>query len=127
MLLTPTYHVFDMYQPFKGATPYPASVEGPRYRVGDTDLPTVDVGAARGTDGKLYLALVNLDPHRSARVTTALTGTARGRILTGPAMDAHNSFDAPDTIHPIPYSGTHAGGHVAFDLPPRSVAVVAVE
>ena len=27
MLLTPTYHVFDMYQPFMGATPYPAAVK----------------------------------------------------------------------------------------------------
>src|SRR3546814_15282404 len=25
MLLTPTYHVFDMYVPFQGATPYPAT------------------------------------------------------------------------------------------------------
>ena len=25
MLLTPTYHVFDMYQPFMGATPYAAT------------------------------------------------------------------------------------------------------
>src|SRR3546814_2533630 len=27
MLLTPTYHVFDMYVPFQGATPYPARSE----------------------------------------------------------------------------------------------------
>src|SRR3546814_4917022 len=35
MLLTPTYHVFDMYVPFQGATPYPATVEGPRYKQGE--------------------------------------------------------------------------------------------
>jgi alpha-N-arabinofuranosidase len=127
MLTTPTYHVFDLYQPFQGAIPFPATVEGSRYRFGDTDLPMVDATAARGTDGKLYLALVNLDPRRPARVTTALSGNARGRILTGPAMDTHNTFDAPDTIRPLPYAGRREGGHVAFDLPPRSVAVVAVE
>src|SRR3546814_6864725 len=33
MLPTPTYHVFDMYVPFQGATPYPATVEEER-RVG---------------------------------------------------------------------------------------------
>jgi alpha-N-arabinofuranosidase len=127
MLTTPTYHVFDLYQPFQGATPFPVAVETPRYRFGETDLPMVDATAARGADGKLYLALVNLDPRRPARVTTALSGTARGRILTGPAMDTHNTFDAPDTIRPAPYAGRREGGHVAFDLPPRSVAVVAVE
>ena len=87
----------------------------------------VDAVAARGTDGKLYLALVNLHPRQLAQVSTTLSGTARGRILTGPAMDTHNSFDAPDRIQPQPYSGRRVGGRVAFDLPPRSVAVVAVE
>ncbi len=126
MLLTPTYHVFHMYVPFQGATPYPATVEGPRYKQGEYDLPMVDVSAARGTDGKLYLSLVNLDPDRAARVTTGLTGTATGRILTGPAIDTHNTFDAPNTIHPVAYSGTQAGGKLVFDLPAKSVAVVAV-
>ena len=48
--------------------PYPATVTGPRYRKGGNDLPMVDVSAARGADGRLYLALVNLDPHRAAHV-----------------------------------------------------------
>src|SRR3546814_497404 len=89
-------------------------------------LPMVDVSAAKGADGKLYLSLVNLDPDRPARVTTGLTGTATGRILTGPAIDTHNTFDAPNTIHPIAYSGKTAGGKLVFDLPAKSVAVVAV-
>ena len=126
MLLTPTYHVFRMYVPFQGATPYPATVTGPRYVEGKNDLPMVDASAARGTDGKLYLALVNLDPHRAARVATDLKGTAAGQILTGPAMDTHNTFDAPDTIHPTPFAGKNAGGRLVFDLPAKSVAVVAV-
>jgi alpha-N-arabinofuranosidase len=127
MLLTPTYHVFHMYRPFQGAVPYPATVEGPRYQQGGSDLPMVDVSAARGTDGKLYLALVNLDPDQAAHVVTNETGTARGQILTGPAMDTHNTFAAPNTIHPVSYSGTQSGGKLAFDLPAKSIAVVAVE
>ena len=54
MVLTPTYHVFDMYQAFMGATPYPATVSGPDYVQGDNRMPMVDVSAARGKDGKLY-------------------------------------------------------------------------
>src|SRR4051812_39498157 len=127
MLTTPTYHVFDMYQVFQGATPYPATVTGPRYRMGANDLPMVDISAARGADGRLYLALVNLDPRRAAHVSTALTGRAAGRILTGPAMDSHNDFNAPEAVHPVPYAGSNAGGRLSFDLPARSVAVVAVQ
>ena len=42
----------------------------------------VDVSAARGKDGKLFLSLVNTDPAKPAQVVTNLTGTAHGRILS---------------------------------------------
>ena len=35
MVLTPTYHVFDMYTVFQGATQLPISVEAPRYVKGE--------------------------------------------------------------------------------------------
>jgi alpha-N-arabinofuranosidase len=127
MLLTPTYHVFDMYQPFQGATPYPVSVAGPHYDHGGHSLPAVDVSAAKGTDGKLYLALVNLDPNKAADIATNLRGAALGRILTGPAIDTHNTFDAPDTIHPVPFTGGTKGRKLTFHLPAKSIAIVAVD
>jgi alpha-N-arabinofuranosidase len=127
MVLTPTYHVFDMYQVFMGAAPYPATATGPEYRQGDSRMAMVDVFAARGKDGRLYLALVNTDPNRPAHVVTNLTGTAKGRLLTGPAMDTHNSFAAPGAIHPVAFNGTSDGGKLAVDLPAKSVAVLAVE
>ena len=127
MLLTPTYHVFDMYVPFQGATPFPAEVKGPSYEKAGRKLPMVDVSAARGTDGRLWLSLTNLDPNRAARVTTNLKGNARGRILTGPELDTHNTFDRPNTIQPAPYSARASGGKLVFELPAKSIVVVAVE
>jgi len=124
MVLTPTYHVFDMYQAFMGATPYPATVSGPTYKEG---VPMLDVSAARGKDGKLYLAMVNTDPAHAVQVITNLTGAAHGRVLTAFAMDAHNSFEAPGMVRPVAISGTSAGGKLSFDLPAKSVAVVAVD
>jgi alpha-L-arabinofuranosidase len=128
MLLTPTYHIFEMYMPFQSAMPYPAAVSGPQYTLGGHSIPTVDVSAARGKDGRLYLAVVNVDPHRSAEVTTNLNGRATGRILTGPEMDSHNTFEAPESIHPLPFSSTNREGRaVAFVLPAKSIAVVMIE
>jgi alpha-N-arabinofuranosidase len=126
MILTPTYHVFDMYQPFMEAVPYPARVAGPQYSYAGHSMAMVDVSAARGKDGKLYLALVNSDPHKSARVATNLTGRAKGQILTGPAMDSHNSFDKPDAVKPMPFSAGN-GGKLTIDLPSKSLVVVSVE
>src|SRR5206468_3544994 len=87
MILTPTYYVFDLYQPFMDATPYNVKVTNASYTYGGARLPLIDMSAARAKDGKLYLAIVNTDPHRSVTVRTALTGSATGRILAGAAMD----------------------------------------
>ena len=126
MILTPTYHVFDMYQPFMDATPYKATVSSANYSFGDTKLPLIDVSAARGKDGKLYLAIVNTDPHRTVTVRTGLTGSAAGRIMAGAAMDAHNSFEAPNAVHPVAFSGVLEDGKLVFHMPAMAVAVVAV-
>lgn len=126
MVLTPTYHLFDMYVPFQGATPYPATVSNARYTSGGVDLPMVDVSAARATDGALWVSLTNLDPNRATRVTTNLSGSASGRILTAQAMDAHNTFDRPETVKPAAYSAKSVGGKLSFDLPAKSIVVVKV-
>jgi len=126
MVLTPTYHVFDLYQPFMGATPYKAAVSNARYGFGGASLPLIDVSAARAKDGKLVLAIVNTDPHRAVTVRTALSGSATGRILAGAAMDAHNSFANPNAVHPVPFSGAIENGKLVFHMPAMAVAVVTV-
>ncbi|KAF1721861.1 alpha-N-arabinofuranosidase [Pseudoxanthomonas wuyuanensis] len=126
MTLTPTYHAFDLYKPFRGATPLKAELQAPRWREGDIELPSVDVSAARAADGSLVLALVNLDPQRPARVQTNLSGVAQGRVLTAGAMDAHNTFAQPDALVPAPYQAGTDGTPLALELPPKSIVVVSV-
>jgi alpha-N-arabinofuranosidase len=126
-LRTPTYWVYDMYVPFQDATPYAASVTGPTYAHGGFSLAQVDASAARGLDGKLYLSLVNTDPNRPAHVTTNLSGSAAGQILTAPTMQAHNTFDAPDALHPAPFAGHIEDGKLVFDLPAKAIAVVSIQ
>ena len=124
MLLTPTYHAFDLYKPFRGATPLKATLRSPRWNEGDVELPAVDVSAARAADGSTVLALVNLDPQRPAKVQTNLTGTARGRMLSAAQTDAHNTFAQPNALVPVPYSAGYQGAPLALDLPPKSTVVV---
>lgn len=126
MLLTPTYHVFDMYRPFQGATPLSVAIDTPRYVEGKADLPLVDASVARNADGSTQLALVNLSPDQEAKVVTNLKGTAKGRILTGPEIDTHNTFDRPETIKPTAYVGQQTGAGLVFKLPAKSVAVVSI-
>lgn len=128
MLLTPTYHAFDLYRPFMEATPFPATVSQAEYVYGDITLPLIDVSVARGTDGRIYLAVVNTDPHRAVTVRTNLPGqSATGRILASDRMDAHNSFDNPNALVPRPFRGSVENGRVVVQMPPMGVAVLAVE
>jgi alpha-N-arabinofuranosidase len=131
MILTPTYHVFEMYIPFQDATSLPAKVESPRYRLGDWSMPTVDVSAARGADGRIHVAFVNLDPDRAASVSTTIAGVrargASGRILTAEAMDAHNTFDSPNDVKPAPFAASRERDALIVEIPPKAVIVVAVD
>jgi alpha-N-arabinofuranosidase len=128
MVLTPTYQVYRMYVPFHGATEVPVSFDAGTYSYGDFRLPKIDAVAARDSSGRLWLALVNVDPNRPERIAAAIDGanvrSASGQVLTAATVDAHNSFEHPGEVVPRPFSGRTSDGQLLFDLPPKSIAVV---
>jgi alpha-N-arabinofuranosidase len=129
MVLTPTYHVFKMYVPFQDAVSVPLKLaNNPPYTFGGVTIPAVSASAARGKDGKLYLALVNTNPRETADVDVGGTGAtaASGTVLTAAAMDAHNTFAAPHAVAPAPFAARAAHGRLVLHLPAKSVAVVAL-
>ena len=131
MLLTPTYHVFDMYQVHHDATSLPVEVATGQTTLGGLSLPALSASASRDGQGRVHLSLVNLDPRAEAVVDARLLGGAvtsvSGRVLTGPAIDAHNTFEAPDRVRPAPFTGAVLrAGALEVRLPPRSVVVLAL-
>jgi alpha-N-arabinofuranosidase len=129
MLLTPTYHVYRMYVPFQDATLLPVRFAEGTYRYRDIALPRVDAVAARDASGKIWLALVNVDPNRPATLTTSIASArgASGEVLTAATVDAHNRFESPREVAPRPFAGRLVAGQLQFELPPKSVAVVQVQ
>jgi alpha-N-arabinofuranosidase len=132
MLLTPTYHAYKMYVPFQDATSLPLTISNNgAYSVGKTTVPQVSASAAKGKDGKVYVALVNTNPNKAVDVTVNLSGAKAGKlngqVLTAAAMDAHNTFAKPDAVKPAPFSATASGGKVVVKLPAKSVVVGSVE
>jgi alpha-L-arabinofuranosidase len=132
MLKTPTYHAYHMYVPFQDATSLPVAIkDNATYKLGETAVPQVSASAARGKDGKVYLALVNTNPNKEADVTVnvagAKAGTVQGSVLTAPAMDAHNTFAQPEAVKPVPFTAQAKGGKLSVKLPAKSVVVVNVE
>lgn len=131
MVLTPTYHVFRMYTPFQDANFVPVSFNAGTYTQGTITLPRVDAIAAKDKNGKLWLALTNMDPNQPVEIEAGLTGTTAksvsGEFLTAPKVDSVNTFEAPNTVTPKPLSAKAVNGKIILKLEPKSVTVVAVE
>lgn len=132
MVLTPTYHVFEMYNVHQGATLIPVELTAPEYRLGQASVPTLHASASRDTAGRIHLSIANLDPNRSAQVSMKINGAAArnitGRVLTASAMNAHNTFDNPDAVKPAPFTGMKIQGEqITGSLPPKSVVVLEIQ
>lgn len=127
MLLTPTYHVFELYTVHHDAVLLPISVRTAAwYAFGADSVPAVSASASRDKSGVVHVTMSNLDPNRSHAVTVDIRGTtassATGRILNGPAMNSFNSFESPDVVHLSPFTGARvSGGQLTVTLPPHSV------
>ncbi|HEX3913595.1 MAG TPA: alpha-L-arabinofuranosidase C-terminal domain-containing protein [Steroidobacteraceae bacterium] len=129
MILTPTYHVFKMYEPFQDATSLPADLSTPQYTQGGASVPAVSLSAARTRSGSIAVALVNLDPNQAIAVAVALPGASpsqvSGTLLTAAAMDAHNTFENPNHVHPVAFEAATVTGHnLSLSLPPKSIVVL---
>ena len=131
LVLTPTYYIFRMYVPFQDATLIPVAIDAGVYTHGSVTLPHVDAIAARGTDGKLWLEITNLDAENSTTIDAALTGmtakSARGETLTAPAVDSINTFEEPNTVVPKPITAKVQDGRLTLTVEPKSVTVVSLE
>jgi len=131
MVLTPTYYAFKMYVPFQDAHFIPVELQHGEYRHDEISTPQVDGIAAKGKDGHIYLALVNIDPNKSVTVKPSLKGitikSVTGQVLTAPAVDSINSFDAPEHVKPQPFSAAVNDHGLALDLPAKSITVLRID
>jgi alpha-N-arabinofuranosidase len=132
LVLTPTYHVLEMYSVHQGATLLPVELSVPSYGVGKQSLPGLHASASRDARGVVHVSLVNLDPQRSAQLTLRTKGSKRerasARTLTAARMDALNSFEAPNAVVPAPLEGIQVQpDHVTLTLPAKSVTVLRLE
>ncbi|WP_100444120.1 alpha-N-arabinofuranosidase [Glycomyces xiaoerkulensis] len=130
LVLTPTYHVFEMNKGHQDAAGLRVDLPGrsPSKRIGDDDLATVSVSASR-KDGKVLFSLSNLDAEEEAEVDLDLRGGGVGevtaRILTAGALQAHNTPERPDAVAPRPYDGVRPTGKgLRVRLPAHSFVTV---
>ena len=107
MALTPSYHVFDMYQGHRGGESLRVDWAAPEISFGGMNgeqrVPTL-YGSASMQNGVLTLSVVNMDgtePVEAERTIDRAEGAEIALVwLTHEDICAHNTFDQPNTLVP---------------------------
>lgn len=131
MILTPTYHVFHMFQVHQGATYLPIALECGTYTWGNESIPAVHASASRNEEGVIHISLCNVNPHEACDVAISIAGVSptqvSGRILTAETMQAHNTFEEPHRVVPTTFEGaTVTPEGLKVRLPSKSVVILSV-
>jgi alpha-N-arabinofuranosidase len=149
--VTPTFHVFQMYLPHRGAQAIRANFTAPEITNPLAKAPTPAGGnsytgsleavrtlaglsgsasIAAGGNGKLLtLTVVNPNLERPLTTEIALGGgsiaSATGTVLAEADVHAHNDFAHPNAVHPRPATvAAPSGGRLMHTFPPASVTTL---
>jgi alpha-N-arabinofuranosidase len=125
MILTPTYHVFDLYKAHQDALKLPVYVESDSVQ----GFPAITASASEGADRKIRISLTNIDLEKEQTVQIDLRGYAAGsstklsgQIVTGENMADHNTAENPHAVTLRPFGGAVLSpGGLTARLPPKSV------
>ena len=128
MILTPTYHVMEMYKVHQDAKLIPVKFNSPLYIYNNKTLPAISVSASK-KDDIVNVSLVNVDAHKENKVVLDLNElgirNVTAKILTSNTLQDYNSFDNPNKIEPSNYRGFETSrGKLTVTLPPFSVVVL---
>lgn len=132
MILTPTYHVFEMYTVHHDAKLLPTEVQSSDYTFQADKVPTLNASASRDNAGKMHVTLCNLNPNAPVEVSCDLQGAkatkVSGRVLTAPEITAHNTFAKPDVVAPAAFDAFKvADSGFTATLPAKSIVVLEIE
>ena len=146
MVLTPTYHVFEMYTPFQEATYLPLDLETEtiqcskeyfKEKAKTTDnttrpCPLLSASAAKTQDGSLVLAVTNVSLDKDQTIDFQIDGfqakAVSGRILTSKKADDYNDFQHPNVVAPKEYKDAKLKkGVLTVKVPAKSIIVLNIK
>ena len=133
MVLTPTYHVYDMYQVHQDAMLLDTAILSDDYVCGDKSLKKINVSVSKNEEGDINMTLCNIDPNEGAEVSIHLGDCdpireVLGTVLTADAMNAKNDFEDAHQLEPKAFTGFEAKGtDLKVWMPSKSVVLITVK
>lgn len=126
MLLTPTYHVFNMYKYHQDAQLLESSVETEKIGVEEEwQVPNMTESVSMDADGNIHITLTNLSLTEDYLVETILTDyevkEVKGEIVHGEMMDK-NTFEEKECVKVREFTGAEITDKgIQFTIPRCSV------
>lgn len=132
MLVTPTYHVFDLFKVHQDATLLPAQLKSVDYLHGGEKLPALSASCSRAVDGSISVTIVNVNPDDDLPMQCEVRGAAikqvSAKILTADSLDAHNTFEQPDKVKVGNFNELSVNNDlVDFTIPAKSILLITMK
>lgn len=131
MLLTPTYHVFDMYKVHQDAKNLAIKLESPMYDFNGESIHALSVSASLDSTNSVHITMVNLDASNYHDLEIDLKGyewrNVKGSQLTAGKVNDINTFADPENIKQESFKEYKAlNDQLEVSLPPKSVVLLQI-
>jgi len=107
MLLTPTYHVFDLFKKHQDAVLVESYIETSNTGTQEAPVPDLHVSASQNNN-EIHITLINLSSNESRKIDMEIPGfntkNISAKILSGGIHD-HNDFSNPDKVKLADFTG----------------------
>jgi alpha-N-arabinofuranosidase len=132
MVLTPTYHVYDLFKVHQNAKLISTKLETTDYIFGEKKIPSLNCSASMDDAGKIHLSITNVNLKEAQKISCDLVmykvKSISGQILTSEQINAYNSFDNPEVVVPRNFSDFKIVNNVLeITMPPKSVVVLELD
>ena len=131
IILTPTYHVFNMYKVHQDADLINAEIKGvPAIEIDGEYVAAVTSTISQDALGNINISLTNVSLTDEQEIEIALDAAdmtkCEGKILTGGMLD-HNTFDEPDKVSIKDFDKcTYNNGVLKLSIPACSVVGITI-
>jgi alpha-N-arabinofuranosidase len=122
-----------MWKVHHDATMLPIHLDSEAYSNGGANIPALSASASSDGDGNINITLCHTNPSQVTKLELdlrgAIFGNVTGRILSAPTLQAHNTFEAPETLVPRemnPDEFEIVGNKLVINLPPACVAAIRI-
>ena len=133
MILTPTYHVFDMYQVHHDARLLDFALVSNQYEYDGIKLNQINASVSKAQDGSVNMTICNIDHKSSADISCYIEDfdnfgrNISATILTAEKMNAMNTFDEPENLKPVCFDDFEVNGNkISIHMPAKSVLLMTV-